>query len=223
MSIFLKNSPILILALPLLAAFLIPLISRINKKTVGIFAVLVLAVSLLFTILLAVKVITVGPQVYVFGAQSSGLTLPSGLNVPIRIIFQIDAMGIFMGLITAMVSFLGAVYSLAFIKKPEGMDKFYSLLLLLTVGMFGMEFTGDLFNFFVFLEIASIASVALIAYRGIDLGESAEAGFKYMIVSSISALVVLFAIGIFYGEYGVLNIAAIASMIKYSLLDKIAL
>ena len=113
MSILLNNSPILILALPLLAAFLIPLISRINKKTVGIFTVLVLAVSLVFTILLAVKVITVGPEVYVFGAKSSSLTLPTGMKIPIRIMFQIDAMGIFMGLITAMVSFLGAVYSLA--------------------------------------------------------------------------------------------------------------
>jgi len=223
MSILLKNSPVLILALPLLAAFLIPLVGRINKKIVGTFAALTLAFSLILTILLAVKVVTVGTQVYVFGAQSSGLTLPTGLNVPIRIMFQIDAMGIFMGLITATVSFLGAVYSLSFIRKPEGMDKFYSLLLLLTVGMFGMEFTGDLFNLFVFLEIASIASVALIAYRGIDMGEPAEAGIKYMIVSSISALVVLFAIGIFYGEYDVLNIAAIASMIKYSQMDKIAL
>ena len=223
MSILLNNSPILILALPLLAAFLIPLISRINKKTVGIFAVFVLLISLVLTILLAVKIISVGPQVYVFGAKSSSLTLPTGLKIPIRIMFQIDAMGIFMGLITAMVSFLGAVYSLAFIRKREGMDKFYSLLLLLTVGMFGMEFTGDLFNLFVFLEIASIASVALIAYRGTDFGEPAEAGFKYMIVSTISALFVLFAIGIFYGEYDLLNIAALANMIKYSQLDKIAL
>jgi len=63
-----------------------------------------------------------------------------------------------------------------------------------------MEFTGDLFNLFVFLEIASIASVALIAYRGTDFGEPAEAGFKYMIVSTISALFVLFAIGIFMGS-----------------------
>jgi len=137
--------------------------------------------------------------------------------------FQIDAMGIFMGLITAVVSFLGAVYSLGFMKQHSGLDKYYSLLLILAVGMFGMVFTGDMFNFFVFLEISSIASVALIAFRGANLGEPAEAGFKYMIVSSISALVVLFAVGIFYGQYDILNLAAIARVIKYSQLDKIAL
>ena len=218
-----NHTPILILAVPLLTAFLIPIIGKINKKTTGILATLALGLSLIMTIVLAAKVLSVGPQVYVFGEKSSLLTLPSGLKFPIRIMFQIDAMGIFMGLITALVSFLGAVYSLAFLDNKDKIDSYYSLLLLLTVSMFGMEFTGDLFNFFVFLEIASMASVSLICYRGADLGEPVEAGFKYMVVSSISALMVLFAVGIFYGEYDVLNIAAIASVVKYSQLDKIAL
>ncbi len=218
-----NHIPILIIAIPLLAAFLVPLIGRINKKATGILTTLALSVSLILTIALAVKILTIGPQVYVFGATSPSLTLPSGLKFPIRIMLQIDAMGIFMGLITAVVSFVGAVSSLVFMKQHSGLDKYYSLLLLLTVGVFGMEFTGDIFNFFVFLEIASIASVALISFRGINLGEPAEAGFKYMVVSSISALMVLFAVGMFYGQYDLLNFAAIASMIKHSQLDKIAL
>ncbi|MCK4240087.1 MAG: NADH:ubiquinone oxidoreductase, partial [Candidatus Atribacteria bacterium] len=186
----LNHTPILIIAIPLLTAFLIPVIGRINKKTTGILATFALSISLILTILLTVKILSVGPQVYVFGAKSPVLTLPSGLKFPIRIMFQIDAMGIFMGLITAVISFIGAIYSLTFMKQHSGLDKYYSLLLLLTVGMFSMEFTGDIFNFFVFLEIASIAAVALIAFRGVNLGEPAEAGFKYMVVSSISALMV---------------------------------
>ncbi len=85
------------------------------------------------------------------------------------------------------------------------------------------EFTGDIFNFFVFLEIASIASVALIAFRSNLSGEPAEAGFKYMVVSSIAALMVLFAVGLFYGQYDVLNMATIASVMQFTQLDKIAL
>lgn len=218
-----NHIPILIIAIPLLAAFLVPLIGRINKKATGILTTLALSVSLILTIALAVKILTVGPQVYVFGATSPSLTLPSGLKFPIRIMFQIDAMSIFMGLITAVISFVGAIYSLTFMEQHSGLDKYYSLLLLLTVGVFGIEFTGDMFNLFVFLEIASIAAVALISFRGVNLGEPAEAGFKYMVVSSIAALIVLFTVGIFYGEYGLLNFAALASVIKYSQLDKIAL
>ena len=218
-----NHLPILIIAIPLLAAFLVPLIGRINKKAMGILTTLALSVSLILTIALAVKILTVGPQVYVFGATSPSLTLPSGLKFPIRIMFQIDAMSIFMGLITAVISFVGAIYSLTFMEQHSGLDKYYSLLLLLTVGVFGIEFTGDMFNLFVFLEIASIAAVALISFRGVNLGEPAEAGFKYMVVSSIAALIVLFTVGIFYGEYDLLNFAALASVIKYSQLDKIAL
>jgi multicomponent Na+:H+ antiporter subunit D len=222
MKIF-DHIPALIVAVPLLAAFLAPLVGRINKKALGIFALIALAISLIFTIILAFRVFSIGPQVYVFGEKFPSLTLPSGLKFPIRIIFQIDALGIFMGLITAVISFLAAFYSLAFINKKDITYNYYSLLLLLTVSMFGMVLTGDIFNFFVFFEIASMSSVALICYRGTDFGEPVEAAFKYMVVSSISALMVLFAISIYYGQYDVLNIAALAKAIQYSQLDKIAL
>src|SRR5665648_926802 len=145
-----NHVPILIIAIPLLAAFLVPLINRISKKATGILSALALSVSLILTIVLAVKILTVGPQVYIFGATSPSLALPSGLKFPIRIMFEVDAMGIFMGLITAVVSFLGAIYSLSFLKKYDGVDKYYYLLLLLTVSIFGMEFNGDIFKCFNF-------------------------------------------------------------------------
>lgn len=223
MSSIITHAPALVIALPLLAAFLVPVIGRINRKALGIFAAIVLGITLIITLSMAVRILPGNPMIYVFGGNESGMTLPSGYTVPIRIIFHIDGMGIFMGIITAIVSFLGAVYSLSFMQKYDGLEKYYALLLLLASGMFGMEFTGDIFNFFVFLEIASIASVALIAFRSNLSGEPAEAGFKYMVVSSISALMVLFAVGLFYGQYDVLNMATIASVMKFTQLDKIAL
>ncbi len=42
-------------------------------------------------------------------------------------------------------------------------EPFYLLYLLLATGMLGMMITGDLFNFFIFIEISSIASFGLIA------------------------------------------------------------
>ncbi|MDD3538876.1 MAG: proton-conducting transporter membrane subunit [Atribacterota bacterium] len=224
MSGILTHAPALIIALPLLAAFLVPVIGRFNRsKGLGWFVSIILGLSLLMTLLMANHILSDGPLIYVFGGSEPGLTLPSGYTVPIRIIFQIDGMGIFMGIITAVVSFLGAVYSISFMQQHSGLEKYYTLLLLLTTAMYGMEFTGDIFNFFVFLEIASIASVALIAFRSNLSGEPAEAGFKYMVVSSIAALMVLFAVGLFYGQYDVLNMAAIASVMQFTQLDKIAL
>lgn len=223
MSGILMHAPALVIALPLLAAFLTPLIGRFNRKAISLFVSVVLGLTLILILLIAKQVLGNGPMVYVFGGTEAGLTLPSGYTFPIRIIFQIDAMGIFMGIITAIVTFLASIYSISDMENDTGLDKYYTLLLLLATSMFGMELTGDIFNFFVFFEIASISSVALIAFRSTISGEPAEAGLKYMIVSSISALMVLFAIGLFYGQYDALNIATIASVIQFTHLDKIAL
>jgi multicomponent Na+:H+ antiporter subunit D len=89
-------------------------------------------------------------------------------------------------------------------------------------GMLGMEMTGDVFNFFVFLEITSISSAALIAFWT-NKAKSIEAGFKYIVISAIGALFVLFAIALFYGQYNALNMAIIANSLQYNFLDKIAL
>jgi multicomponent Na+:H+ antiporter subunit D len=56
--------------------------------------------------------------------------------------------------------------------------------MLLIAGVYGMIATGDLFNFFVFLEISSLAGAALVAYR-IDKGVAAEAGLKYAALSTL--------------------------------------
>lgn len=223
MNSILTHSPALVIALPLLAAFLTPLIGRFSRKGVGYFVSIILGITLVLTLFIANSVLNSGPAVYVFGGSGAGLTLPSGYTIPIRIIFQIDGMGIFMGLITAVVTFLAAVYSLSYMQQHSGLDKYYGLLLLLATAMFGMEFTGDIFNFFVFFEIASIASVALISFRSNLSGEPAEAAMKYMIVSSIAAMMLLFSIGIYYGQYDVLNIATIAKVMQFTQMDKIAL
>jgi len=119
-------------------------------------------------------------------------------------------------------SLAAGIYSLAFIEEEKGKGKYYTLLLLILVGMLGMELTGDMFNLFVFLEVLTIACTALIAYRS-NTGDAVEGAFKFLIISSIAALFVLFAIALLYAQYDLLNMAALASAIQYSNLDKIAL
>ena len=216
------HSPALIVGIPLFTAFLFQFIYYITHKNVKYLAAISMGITWILTIFMAFRVFLSGPIVYTFGASSPGLTLPSGYHFPIRIIFEVDGMSAFMALIGTTISFVGALYSESFAKKYTEVSKYYSLLLLLTAGLLGMVMTGDLFNFFVFFEITSIASVTLTAYRTYRK-ESVEAGFKYMLISTVSGLLVLVAVSILYGEYGALNIAKVASMIQYTLLDKVAL
>ena len=216
-----EYTPALIVAVPLLGAFLTPLISRINDKLRNIFVILVLGLNSLLVGLLAFNIFTKSTPdspfiyTYIFGAKD--VTLPV-----VRILFEVDAMSIFMAIIASILVFVAVIYSWAFMKENTGLDKYYTLILLLTAGMLGMMLTGDMFNFFVFLEITSIASCALIAFWT-NKAESVEAAFKYIVISAMGALFVLFAIALLYGQYDALNIAVLSNAIQYTFLDKIAL
>jgi multicomponent Na+:H+ antiporter subunit D len=213
------HSPALIVAIPLLGAFLTPLVGKINEKIRNIFVLFIVALTSCFVIILINDIFTNDTiHTYVFGGTSA---LTEG-GFAVRILFEVDAMNAFMAIIATILAIVGVIYSIRYMQDNTGLDKYYTLILLMIAGMFGMILTGDLFNFFVFLEITSIASCALIAFWT-NKGKSVDAGFKYIVVSSIGALFVLFSIAILYSQYNALNMAVVANSITFSFLDKIAL
>jgi len=222
------HAPVLLVAVPLLGAFAVPLIGKLGRGVRDIFVGLIVAATAALAGLLAAHYFGGAgiPQLYVLGgADGFAVPLPSGMAVPIRIIFEVDGMSAFMTLITALVTLTGAYFSFSYWRERSGGNLYYSLLLLLTAGIFGMELTGDLFNFFVFLEITSIAACGLIGFR-VWLKQSQEAGFKVMALYTLSGLFVLLSIALLYGQYGSLNMATLASLIGTmgtTAIDKIAL
>jgi len=224
MTALMNHAPVLLIAIPLLGAFAVPLIGKLGRGARNTFVGLIALITAAFAGLLAASVFgqAGAPSLYVLGGQGFGLPLPSGMSVPIRIILEIDGMSAFMALITALITLTGAFFSFSYWRERSGGTLFYSLLMLLTAGIFGMELTGDLFNFFVFLEITSIAACGLIGFR-VWLKNSQEAGFKVMALYTLSGLFVLLAVGLLYGQYGGLNIAYLASALTGSTIDIVAL
>ena len=221
LDLLLQQSPALIIAIPLLGAFLTPLIGKLGNTIRNSFIIIILAITAFLVLLLASDVFSGHIHTYVFGGTTSTVLA----HTVIRILFEVDGLSIFMAIITIILSITAMIYSWAFINEETGQDKYYTLLLLMTTGMLGMVLTGDLFNFFVFLEITSIASCALIAFWT-HKAKAVEAAFNYMVVSTIGALFVLLAIALLYGKYDALNIAKLASNITpatFSFIDKLAL
>jgi multicomponent Na+:H+ antiporter subunit D len=101
-----------------------------------------------------------------------------------------------------------AVYSVDYIERFTSTWKFYALFLFMIAGMNGVIMTGDIFNLYVFLEIASLASIALIAF-GVERHEF-EAAFKYAIMSVMGSFFMLLAIALLYGFTSTLNMAQMA-------------
>jgi len=222
MSVILDNLPALLIALPILGAILCPVISRISDNVRNGWVLLISALTSLTCLAVAEKVFAQGALVYTFGISAINQVIPpdSG-GIPVRIIFVIDQMNAFMLVIAAIVGFCITVYSISGISRLSGKDGFYTLLMLLTAGVIGMISTGDLFNFFVFLEISSLSGAALVAYR-VDKGVAAEAGLKYGALSTLGGLMFLVGIGLLFVQYNSLNIAVLASRIQLTNLDIIA-
>jgi multicomponent Na+:H+ antiporter subunit D len=223
LSDLLAHSPALIVAIPLLGAFLTPFFGKVHNTARNIFVVIIVLLTSFFSFLLVHDVLVNGNiHTYVFGG---GNALTSG-GFAVRILFQVDGLNAFMAIIATIFAIVGVIYSWSFMKEHTGLSKYYTLYLLMIAGIFGMVLTGDMFNFFVFLEITSIASCALIAFYT-NKGKAVDAGFKYIVVSATGALFVLFAIAILYGQYNALNIAVLASnlagKIQLSFLDIVAL
>ncbi|MCX6799077.1 MAG: proton-conducting transporter membrane subunit, partial [Candidatus Diapherotrites archaeon] len=218
---FVQHAPALAIALPLLGAFATPLVSKLGGKARDAWVLLILVLTGAIVALLAGDVLSTGaPRAYAVGATLPSITTQGGL--PIRIIIEADAMSVFMAITAMTIALLAFIYSLRFLQKHKGLDKFYTLFLLMTAGMLGMMLTGDIFSLFVFFEMLSISSAGLIAFY-LNRGEPAEAAFKYMVVSAIAGLFILFAAGILYSQYNILNMAGLASAMSFSQLDKIAL
>ncbi|WP_306059071.1 proton-conducting transporter transmembrane domain-containing protein [Natronococcus wangiae] len=93
---------------------------------------------------------------------------------------------------------------------PRG-NTFYTAYLLLTGGLLGISLTGDVFNLFVFLEITSIATYALVASG--DGPEAAVAALKYLILGTVAASMYLIGVAFVFMATGTLNMIELADAI----------
>jgi len=199
----------LFVAIPLGAAFIIPLMSKVREgsarwiATGSALALLCLSVSSLWWVQKGALVYSVG-----------------GWKPPFGICMVLDNLTVLVLLVINLIGFLVLLYSLDYIKKYTAPSLYYTLFSLLLAGLNGLAVSGDLFNLFVFLEIASISSYALIAF-GTE-AEELEASFKYLVLGNVADLLILFAIGVLFGRASTLNMADLArSLQSISLTDPV--
>lgn len=191
----------LYVAIPLGAAFLISLLAKSNRRIGDWLASLATLMLLVLSLLPFARGAASGVLVYSVG----------GWAAPLGICMVMDGLTRFMLVTLNIVSFLVTIYSLRYMERYTDKWKFYTLFMLMIAGMNGIVITGDLFNLFVFLEIASIASYALVAF-GTE-AEELEASFKYAIMGSVASSFILLAIAMLYSYTATLNMADISLVV----------
>jgi multicomponent Na+:H+ antiporter subunit D len=137
-----------------------------------------------------------------------------GWAPPWGIEYRIDAVNAFVALIVATIAAITLPYALLSAEREIPEDKiplFYSAMLLCLTGLLGITQTGDIFNIFVFLEISSLASYALIS-----LGRQRQAftaAYQYLIMGTIGATFYLIGVGLVYSQTGSLNMQDLATIL----------
>ncbi len=129
-----------------------------------------------------------------------------GWEPPWGIEYRIDALNAFVALIIAGIAAISLPYAFRSVAQEipeERISLFYSALLLCLLGLLGIVQTGDVFNLFVFLEISSLSSYALIS-MGRER-RALTAAYQYLIMGTIGATFLLIGIGLIYAETGTLN------------------
>jgi len=209
------NSSIIIplfVVIPLAGAFVTAILAKRGIKFFDDLLANITTFALLCISILSVYLVnTSGTFIYKIGAWSP----------PIGIVMVLDGFTAFMLVTVNFVACVVAIYSISYMERFTSKWKFYTLFLLMLAGMNGVVVSGDIFNLFVFLEIASVASYALVAF-GTERHEL-EAAFKYAVMGTVGSLFILLGIVFLYSYTSTLNMADMAQVLSTKGLGNITL
>lgn len=195
-----EHLPVLQVVVPMLAAPICVLLRR--TRVVKLFAVLVAWCTLAIAATLLSQVLDTGTISYKLG----GWAAPAGIEYRVTV-----ANAYVLLIVTFMASVilpfgLGSAGSAV---EPERKYLLFAAFLLCIAGLLGITVTGDAFNIFVFLEVTSLSSYALVS---MGHGRRAlMASYSYLILGTIGGTFILLGVGLLYQMTGTLNIVDLAA------------
>ena len=201
--------PVILFLLPLLTAISMPVVCLKHRNWSHPISVSTLAVMALVSILNLYNVINHGEVRYVF----------SGWTVPLGIEWVADGLASIILVLVSVLGFLGVVFTGPTSPKALGgrVVHYYTLILLLLSALTGIVFTRDLFNLFVFMELAAISSYALIGVAG---GRALFSAFRYLIFGNLGAFLYLLGVSYLYAVTGTLNMTDMVDRLPFLLSSK---
>ena len=183
---------------PLATAFLMPLLGR----RVNFFGDAVAIIASFVLIMLSFTAMHKA-------AGSNTIICNAGMwAAPFGISFVADGFAALMLALVSVVTFFAVLHSVSYIRIYTDTWKYFSLIMLMVGGINGVLLSGDIFSLFVFLEVASIAMYALVAF-GTE-AHALEASFKYAVMSAVASSFILIGIAFLYSYTSTLNMADMA-------------
>lgn len=200
-----EQLPILNMILFLFTALSIPLFKKKAFKVTLWIGFAVLLAVFVSSILLMLYVRDTGTFYYHFGQHDR----------MIGIEFRIDAFSTLFTTLIVGLTLLIYVYSCG--DATEGIaekeyGRYYILLFVLMFSMFGIIYTNDLFNTYVFMEILAITTCSIISIK--RKKENYTASFRYVMLNEVGSLSYLLGVALIYMVTGYTNIELAFSSIQ---------
>jgi multicomponent Na+:H+ antiporter subunit D len=186
---------------PLIGAAVMPIIRKVWAKASNTIAFLIVTYLVVVTggiaYLETVKQMSLSIHQWVFGG---------------KLLLSIDGLSLVVLLAIGLVALASIGFSAGYPIDPDRRPGYNALILLAVSGMNGLVMAADIFSLYVFLEIVSISSFVLIAYQ-YDR-EGIESSFKYMMLSAVATIFLLFGIAIVFATTGNIGMSEIAAYLK---------
>lgn len=200
-----QHAPPLLIIIPLMMGLIAAVLPSARASWV-----LFLATTIVTTVLAAVvvgQILDVGLWSYALGSWPP----------PLGIEYRIDGLNAGMLLLVSAIGLLCAIYAPVAVDaeiEPANRSLFYGAFLVCLAGLMGVAITGDAFNVFVFLEISSISTYALVAMGAGRDRRALTASYNYLIMGTIGATFFVIGVGFLYMATGTLNMADIAQRLQ---------
>jgi multicomponent Na+:H+ antiporter subunit D len=189
-------------AIPLSGAVTAPLLARASTRLAVFVSLLAMAGSA--AILLIEAPVVFGGRII---AQYLGNWRPASGHV-LGVTFAADPLGLLVALAAAVIGGILLLYSLSELGGlgPRELGGYACLFQLLIAAVIGAALTADLFNLFVWFEVAALSSYGLAGFF-LERPIALEAAFKVLVLTTLASFSVFVGAGLEYARHGALSFA----------------
>lgn len=122
---------------------------------------------------------------------------------PLGVSFRMDHLGFLVAAVVSFVWLMVTIYSTTYMAKGHAKNRYYPFSVLTLAGAMGVILSGDLFTFFLFFEVMSLSAYVLVIHE--ETAEAMRAGYRYLILTTIGGLALLFSIIAVFQQAGVVT------------------
>ena len=170
--------PLLIILIPIVGSGLVGVAALVSSRMRNVLAVVI--AGLVFYLSLELFLSTVqGYSLY--------YNLPPLAGIPVGL--RIDLFGSVFTLFSALIWLLATLASIPYMDHEKNQTRYYVFLILTLGGCLGVFLSGDFLSLFLFFELMTLASYALVVHAQTDAAMAAGRNFLYLgIIAGLSLL-----------------------------------